>query len=85
MLKLRNLFADLNISLMCPSLDLGNPNMLTFIRLDNNKLREPVDYYAYRCFPRLMMIFDRNQRKDDDSEPQKYEKPKRPGATRPST
>uniref|UniRef100_A0A673IIM0 Osteomodulin n=1 Tax=Sinocyclocheilus rhinocerous TaxID=307959 RepID=A0A673IIM0_9TELE len=38
----------LNISLMCPSLDLGNPNMLSYIRLDNNKLRGPVDYYAYR-------------------------------------
>lgn len=73
---------------MCPSLDLFNPNMLTFIRLDNNKLRGPLDYYAaYRCFPRLMMIFYGNQRKDDedDSEPKKYEKPKRPGTTRLST
>lgn len=72
---------------MCPSLDLGNPNMLTFMRLDNNKLRGPLDYYTYRCFPRLMMIFYGNQRKDDedDSEPQKYEKPKRPGAIRLST
>lgn len=63
---------------MCPSLDLGNPNMLTYIRLDNNKLRGPVDYYAYRCFPRL--IFYGNQRKDDeeDSETKKYEKPDRP-------
>uniref|UniRef100_A0A8C2C4N3 Osteomodulin n=1 Tax=Cyprinus carpio TaxID=7962 RepID=A0A8C2C4N3_CYPCA len=74
------LFPDLNISLMCPSLDLGNPNMLTYIRLDNNKLRGPVDYYAYRCFPRLIMIFYGNQRKDDeeDSETKKYEKPDRP-------
>uniref|UniRef100_A0A8C1ZNW4 Osteomodulin n=1 Tax=Cyprinus carpio TaxID=7962 RepID=A0A8C1ZNW4_CYPCA len=47
----RTKLKDLNISLMCPSLDLGNPNMLTYIRLDNNKLRGPVDYYAYRyCF-----------------------------------
>ncbi|XP_016362860.1 osteomodulin [Sinocyclocheilus anshuiensis] len=75
-----NDFTDLNLSLMCPSLDLGNPNMLTYIRLDNNKLRGPVDYYAYRCFPRLIMIFYGNQRKDDeeDSETKKYEKPDRP-------
>lgn len=75
-----NDFKDLNISLMCPSLDLGNPNMLTYIRLDNNKLTGPVDYYAYRCFPRLVMIFYGSQRKDDedDSETKKYEKPDRP-------
>lgn len=81
------LFADLNISLMCPLLDLGNPNMLTYIRLDNNKLRGPVDYYAYRCFPRLIMIFYGNQRKEDeeDYETKKYEKPERPKATRLST
>ncbi|XP_059399532.1 osteomodulin-like [Carassius carassius] len=75
-----NDFKDLNISVMCPSLDLANPNMLTYIRLDNNKLTGPVDYYAYRCFPRLVMIFYGIQRKDDeeDSETKKYEKPNRP-------
>uniref|UniRef100_A0A8C2G9Q7 Osteomodulin n=1 Tax=Cyprinus carpio TaxID=7962 RepID=A0A8C2G9Q7_CYPCA len=40
-----------------------------------------LDYYAYRCFPRL--IFYGNQRKDneEDSETKKYVKPKRPKAT----
>lgn len=77
-----NDFKDLNISLMCPSLDLGHPNMLTYIRLDHNKLSGPVDYYAYRCFPRLIMIFYGHQRKDDvddyEKSPKKYEKPDRP-------
>ncbi|XP_073700981.1 osteomodulin [Garra rufa] len=82
-----NDFKDLNVSLMCPSLDLSNPNMLTYMRLDNNKLRGQVDYYAYRCFPRLITIFYGVQRKDDeeDSETKKSEKPERPKATRLST
>lgn len=50
------LITELNITLMCPTVDPDSPNMLTYIRIDNNKLRGPVDYYAYVCFPRMRMI-----------------------------
>ncbi|KAI5093439.1 osteomodulin, partial [Silurus meridionalis] len=52
-----NNYKELNITLMCPLLDPDSPNMLTYIRLDHNKLKGPVDYYAYVCFPRIRMIY----------------------------
>ncbi|XP_036388267.1 osteomodulin [Megalops cyprinoides] len=52
-----NEFLDLNVTLMCPSLDQSKPNLLTYIRIDNNRLSGPIDYFAYRCFPRIRIIF----------------------------
>ncbi|XP_066526795.1 osteomodulin [Hoplias malabaricus] len=61
-----NDYKELNVSLMCPSMDQDRPNMLTYIRIDNNKLRGPVDYHAYTCFPRMRMIFYGEQQKDEE-------------------
>ncbi|KAK3536517.1 hypothetical protein QTP86_013841 [Hemibagrus guttatus] len=52
-----NDYKELNITLMCPKVDPDSPNMLTYIRIDHNKLRGPVDYYTYVCFPRMRMIY----------------------------
>ncbi|XP_053509120.1 osteomodulin [Ictalurus furcatus] len=52
-----NDYKELNITLMCPLLDPDSPNMLTYIRLDHNKLKGPMDYYTYTCFPRMRMIY----------------------------
>ncbi|XP_041047322.1 asporin-like isoform X4 [Carcharodon carcharias] len=45
----------LNFTLMCPTTDTANPNHLTYIRLEKNKLRRPFNIYAYIyvCFPHL--------------------------------
>lgn len=51
------LITELNITLMCPLLDPDSPNMLTYIRLDHNKLKGPMDYHTYTCFPRMRMIY----------------------------
>ncbi|XP_072522225.1 osteomodulin [Salminus brasiliensis] len=64
-----NDYKELNVSLMCPSVDQDSPNMLTYIRIDNNKLRGPVDYHAYACFPRMRMIFYGEQQKVEEYEP----------------
>ncbi|XP_051874863.1 osteomodulin isoform X2 [Pristis pectinata] len=48
-----NDFTTLNVTLMCPATDITNPNHLTYIRLEKNKLRGPLNTYIYACFPRL--------------------------------
>lgn len=48
-----NDFTTLNVTLMCPTTDITNPNHLTYIRLEKNKLRGPLNTYIYACFPRL--------------------------------
>ncbi|XP_028853210.1 osteomodulin [Denticeps clupeoides] len=69
-----NDFKDVNVSLMCPSLDQNDANKLTYIRLDNNMLKGHVDYYVYRCFPQIQIIFYGEQMKVDTL-PKKPEKP----------
>ncbi|KAL6464824.1 hypothetical protein MHYP_G00271410 [Metynnis hypsauchen] len=66
-----NDYKELNVSLMCPSVNGDHPNMLTYIRIDNNKLRGSVDYHAYTCFPRMRMIFYGEQQKANEDEPSK--------------
>ncbi|KAI4885947.1 hypothetical protein NFI96_027871 [Prochilodus magdalenae] len=66
-----NDYKELNVSLMCPSTDQDSPNMLTYIRIDNNKLRGPLDFHAFTCFPRMTMIFYGEQQKVDEYEPLK--------------
>ncbi|KAG9337054.1 hypothetical protein JZ751_029822 [Albula glossodonta] len=58
-----NEFLDLNVSLMCPSVDITKPNLLTYIRIDNNRLKGPLDFYAYTCFPRIRVVFYGEQKK----------------------
>ncbi|XP_069793349.1 osteomodulin [Narcine bancroftii] len=48
-----NDFTTLNVTLMCPTTDIMSPNHLTYIRLEKNKLKSPVNTYIYACFPRL--------------------------------
>ncbi|XP_078399480.1 osteomodulin-like isoform X1 [Cetorhinus maximus] len=50
-----NHFTTLNFTLICPTTDTTNPNHLTYIRLEKNKLRRPFNTYAYIyvCFPHL--------------------------------
>ncbi|XP_048403278.1 osteomodulin isoform X1 [Stegostoma tigrinum] len=48
-----NHFTTLNITMMCPTTDIANPNHLTYIRLEKNMLRRPFNTYIYVCFPRL--------------------------------
>uniref|UniRef100_A0A3B1IUR2 Osteomodulin n=1 Tax=Astyanax mexicanus TaxID=7994 RepID=A0A3B1IUR2_ASTMX len=64
-----NDYKELKVSLMCPSVDQDNPNKLTYLRIDNNKLRGPVDFHAYTCFPRMRMIFYGEQKKLEEYEP----------------
>uniref|UniRef100_UPI00398E83D9 osteomodulin n=1 Tax=Pristiophorus japonicus TaxID=55135 RepID=UPI00398E83D9 len=51
-----NHFTTLNVTLMCPTTDIMNPNHLTYIRLEKNKLRRPFNTYIYACFPRLRYL-----------------------------
>ncbi|KAM9443538.1 osteomodulin [Clarias gariepinus] len=60
-----NILKELNVTLMCPTLDPDSPNMLTYIRLDHNKLRGPMDYYAFTCFPKISTIFYGEQQTDN--------------------
>ncbi|XP_038668530.1 osteomodulin [Scyliorhinus canicula] len=50
-----NHFTTLNFTLMCPTTDYTNPNHLTYLRLEKNKLRGPLNIYTYVyvCFPHL--------------------------------
>ncbi|XP_041128819.1 osteomodulin-like [Polyodon spathula] len=52
-----NEFVDLNVSLMCPSIDYAKPNLLTYIRIDQNKLKDQLNNYVYTCFPRIQIIY----------------------------
>ncbi|XP_019392601.1 PREDICTED: osteomodulin [Crocodylus porosus] len=46
-----------NITLMCPFIDPVNTNQLTYIRMDQNKLRSPISTYAFFCFPHIRIIY----------------------------
>ncbi|XP_035245243.1 osteomodulin [Anguilla anguilla] len=64
-----NEFLNLNVSLMCSSLDQDNPNLLTYIRIDNNRLKRAIDYYIYACFPRIQTIFYGEQKAEKKPPP----------------
>ncbi|KAJ8258431.1 hypothetical protein COCON_G00174430 [Conger conger] len=69
-----NEFHDVNISLMCPSVNRDNPNLLTYIRIDNNRLKRALDNYVYACFPRINTIFYGEQKAEKREEAEKVEK-----------
>lgn len=55
-----NIFLSLtviNVTLMCPSFDPLNINQLTYIRVDQNKLTNPISTYAFFCFPHIRTIY----------------------------
>uniref|UniRef100_H3BHW5 Osteomodulin n=2 Tax=Latimeria chalumnae TaxID=7897 RepID=H3BHW5_LATCH len=58
-----NDFESMNITLMCPTINPINPNQLTYLRIDQNKLKGPLSTYAYLCFPRIQSIYYGEQKK----------------------
>ncbi|KAM8930088.1 osteomodulin [Pelodytes ibericus] len=54
----------LNITFMCPVLDPMNTNRLTYLRVDQNKLKAPISTYAFLCFPNMQSIYYGEQKHD---------------------
>lgn len=50
-----NEFENINITLMCPVMD--RMHRLTYLRVDQNKLRRPISPLAFFCFPHLHSIY----------------------------
>ncbi|MEE6502811.1 hypothetical protein FKM82_004640 [Ascaphus truei] len=59
-----NEFEILNITLMCPTIDPMNTNRLTYLRVDQNKLKAPISTYAFLCFPHIHSIYYGEQKRD---------------------
>ncbi|XP_053325592.1 osteomodulin [Spea bombifrons] len=47
----------LNITLMCPAINPMNTNRLTYLRVDQNKLKAPISTYAFLCYPHIQSIY----------------------------
>lgn len=47
---------------MCPSVDPLFYHHLTYIRVDQNKLKEPISSYIFLCFPHIHSIYYGEQR-----------------------
>ncbi|XP_006631164.1 osteomodulin [Lepisosteus oculatus] len=73
-----NEFVDLNVSVLCPTIDLLRPNLLTYIRIDQNRLKGPINYYIYQCFPRIQNIFYGEQQVIENYLPPPVFQPGRP-------
>ncbi|XP_027496392.1 osteomodulin [Corapipo altera] len=52
-----NEIENINVTLMCPTLDPLNIHQLTYIRVDQNKLTSPISSYAFFCFPLIRTIY----------------------------
>nr|XP_017499498.2 osteomodulin [Manis javanica] len=57
-----NEIESINVTVMCPSVDLLHYNHLTYIRVDQNKLKEPISSYILLCFPHIRSIYYGEQR-----------------------
>lgn len=55
-------FSDINLTVMCPSVDPLHYHHLTYIRVDQNKLKEPINSYIFLCFPHIHSIYYGEQR-----------------------
>lgn len=55
-------FSDMNVTVMCPSVDPLYYHHLTYIRVDQNKLKEPISSYIFLCFPHIHTIYYGEQR-----------------------
>lgn len=51
--------------MMCPSTDLLHHRHLTYLRVDQNKLKEPISSYIFFCFPHIHSIYYGEQRSTD--------------------
>ncbi|XP_027691696.1 osteomodulin [Vombatus ursinus] len=60
-----NEFEYINVTLMCPSIDPIHYRHLTYIRLDQNRLKEPISSYIFFCFPYIHSVYYGEQRKPD--------------------
>ncbi|NXM30108.1 OMD protein, partial [Oxyruncus cristatus] len=61
-----NEIENINVTLMCPTLDPLYIHQLTYIRVDQNKLTSPVSSYAFFCFPLLRTIYYGEQNVTDN-------------------
>lgn len=57
-----NEIQSINVTMMCPSLDPLHHHHLTYLRVDQNKLKEPISSYIFFCFPRIHSIYYGEQR-----------------------
>ncbi|XP_032164302.1 osteomodulin [Mustela erminea] len=57
-----NEIENINVTVMCPSVDPLYYHHLTYIRMDQNKLKEPISSYVSFCFPNLHTIYYGEQR-----------------------
>ncbi|XP_074140681.1 osteomodulin [Sminthopsis crassicaudata] len=53
----------INVTRMCPRIDPMHYHHLTYIRLDQNRLKEPISSYVFFCFPYIHSIYYGEQRK----------------------
>uniref|UniRef100_A0A8C3X5Z3 Osteomodulin n=1 Tax=Catagonus wagneri TaxID=51154 RepID=A0A8C3X5Z3_9CETA len=57
-----NEIENINVTVMCPSVNPLHYHHLTYIRLDQNKLKEPISSYILLCFPHIHTIYYGEQR-----------------------
>ncbi|KAM8803549.1 osteomodulin [Rhynchonycteris naso] len=57
-----NEIENINVTLMCPSIDPLYYHHLTYIRVDQNELKEPISSYIFLCFPHIHTIYYGEQR-----------------------
>ncbi|XP_012581675.1 PREDICTED: osteomodulin [Condylura cristata] len=57
-----NEIEHINVTVMCPSVDPLHYHHLTYIRVDQNKLKEPISSYIFFCFPHIHTIYYGEQR-----------------------
>ncbi|XP_010598948.1 osteomodulin [Loxodonta africana] len=57
-----NEIENINATVMCPSINPLHYNHLTYIRADQNKLKEPISSYIFFCFPHMHTIYYGEQR-----------------------
>ena len=50
-------FSDVNVTVMCPSVDPLHYHHLTYIRVDQNRLKAPISSYIFLCFPHIHTIY----------------------------
>ncbi|KAM5227466.1 osteomodulin [Ctenodactylus gundi] len=60
-----NEIESINVTMMCPFIDLVHHHHLTYLRVDQNKLKEPVSSYIFFCFPHIHSIYYGEQRSTD--------------------
>ncbi|XP_013006119.1 osteomodulin [Cavia porcellus] len=60
-----NEIENVNVTVMCPFVDPLQQHHLTYLRVDQNKLKEPISSYIFFCFPRIHSIYYGEQRSID--------------------